>query len=227
MSITILDFEQRSPEWVAARLGRLTGTGAACIWSGWDAKEGRKKGSESIQRRDLRLAICCERLTGQSQEEDFNPSKHMTRGIEKEQDAFDAYELHLVDRAIRRVGFVAHDQLLIGCSPDGLVGDGEGGVEMKCPKTATHVGYIRDAAHCRFGIPEEYIPQIRHNLYVTGAAWWDFVSFDDRLPGALSLFVRRIHRAEAELSKYDEETRKFLAEVDAEIKTLQALGAAA
>lgn len=222
MSVTLLDCEQRSPEWVAARLGRLTGTGAMCIWSGWTVKEGRKKGSESVARRDLRLALSCERITGESQEEEFKLPGYMQRGIDKEQDAFDAYEL-LTGRAIRRVGFVSHGDLMIGCSPDGLVGDMEGGVELKCPKSATHVGYIRDALSCRFGIPEDYVPQMRHNLYVTGAAWWDFVSFDDRLPGALGLYVRRLHRMEADLPAYDAETRAFLLEVEKECAGLMEL----
>lgn len=222
MNLTILDVEQRSDEWKAARLGRLTGTGALAIWSGWTVKEGRKKGSESVGRRDLRLALSCERLTGESQEDEFNLPNYMQRGVDKEGAAFDAYELH-TGRAIRRVGFVSREDLLIGCSPDGLVGNIEGGVELKCPKTATHVGYVRDALACRFGIPDDYVPQMRHNLYVTGAEWWDFVSFDDRLPGALGLYVRRLTRADADLSSYEKETQAFLAEVDRECAGLREL----
>lgn len=222
VSITIHSCEQRTPEWFALRLGLLTGTGACLIWSGWEKREGRKKGSESVQRRDLRLRLTCERLTGESQEEPFQASPDMQRGVEKEEAAEAAYERR-TGRAIRRVGFVSHNDLLIGCSPDGLIGDLEGGAELKCPKTATHVGYIRDAATSKFGIPEEYIPQIRHNLYVTGAQWWDFVSFDDRLPGELGLFVRRLHRDDAGLSEYGAETMAFLAEVERECDSLREL----
>lgn len=222
-SATILNCDQRTPEWAAARLGRLTGTGSGCIWSGWSVKEGRKKGSESTQRRDLRIALAVERLTGESQEESFNLPSYMQRGIDQEQASFDAYELH-VGRAVRRVGFISRDDLMVGCSPDGIVGDLEGGVEMKNPKTATHVGYIRDGQ--QFGaawFPDDYIPQVRHNLYVTGAEWWDFVSFDSRLPEGLRLFVRRMTREQAGLEAYDAESRKFLAEVDAEGAALLAL----
>jgi hypothetical protein len=222
MSITIHDVEQRSEQWFALRLGLLTGTGSCLIWSGWDKKEGRKKGSESVQRRDLRLSITCELMTGEPQEENRQPTADMLRGIEKEQDAFDAYEM-ATGRAIRKVGFVSRSDLRIGCSPDGLIGDIEGGVELKCPKSATHLGYIRDASVNEFGIPDDYVPQIRHNLYVTGAAWWDFVSFDDRLPAPLNLYIRRLHAAEAGLPQYDQETRAFLAEVERERAGLQKL----
>lgn len=217
MNVTILDCEQRSDVWIAARIGRLTGTGAGRIWSGWDVKEGRKKGSESTQRRDLRLMLSCERITGQSQEEDFKLSPDMQRGIDQEQEAFDAYELE-TGRAIRRVGFVAHNELPIGCSPDGLIGSIEGGVELKNPKTATHVGYVRDGV-----IPEEYIPQLRHNIYVTGAAWWDFVSRDSRLPGRLGLFIRRLYAKDADLARYHDETTKFLDETEHEYSALRQL----
>lgn len=217
MSLTILMCEQRSDAWVAARLGRLTGTGACLIWSGWKKREGRTKGSESVQRRDLRLALTCERLTGESQDDPFTLPVYMQRGIDKEQDAFDAYEA-MTGRAVRKVGFVSHNEVMVGCSPDGLIGDIEGGVELKCPKSATHLGYMRDG-----GIPDEYLPQMRHNLWVTGAEWWDFVSFDDRLPGALGLFVRRLHRDDARLDEYTAETHAFLAEVDKECDGLRKL----
>lgn len=226
MSFHILDCEQRTEEWRRARLGRLTSTGAACLWSGWSVKEGRKKGSESTQRRDLRLMLACERLTGESQEEEFRPTPAMQRGVELEPAAFDAYEV-FVGRAVRRVGFVLRDELMVGGSPDGVIGAPgtiEGGCEMKCPKSATHLGYIRDAQ--QYGplwFPEEHIPQLRHLLYVTGAAWWDFVSFDNRLPPGLQLFVRRLHRGDAQLPAYDEETRAFLAETEKEGAALLAL----
>lgn len=226
VNVTIHDIDQRSDAWIRERIGRYCGSQAKLVWSGWDVKEGRKKGSESIQRRDLRLDIVCQRMTGESQEDTFTPPDYMQRGIDKEQAAFDAYELG-AGRAVRRVGFVSRDDLMVGCSPDGLIGNIEGGCEMKCPKSATHLGYIRDSkANGPLWFPEEHIPQMRHNLFVTGAQWWDFVSFDDRLPPSLRLFVKRLLREQAGMEQYEKETRAFLKEIDDEILALQALAAA-
>jgi hypothetical protein len=33
-------------------------------------------------------------------------------------------------------------------------------------------------------VPSDYLGQITHNLWITGAQWCDFVSFDDRFPPA-------------------------------------------
>jgi hypothetical protein len=73
----------------------------------------------------------------------------------------------------------------------------------------------------------EYLPQITHNLWVTGAAWCDFLSFDDRFPPALQTMLVRVNRDEIDLGAYEKLALAFLAEVQAEIDQLTELAVVA
>ncbi len=77
-------------------------------------------------------------------------------------------------------------------------------------------------------MPPTYIPQATHEMWVTGAEWYDFFSYDDRLPDGLQDFYVRVERCELvnEIAAYETELTKFLAEVDAEVATLTKLRAA-
>ena len=57
MTGIVLDVAQRSPEWFAARCGRVTSTAAADMLA-------TIKSGEAAARRDLRTRLVCERLTG-------------------------------------------------------------------------------------------------------------------------------------------------------------------
>src|SRR5687767_4287360 len=128
MKFTIIDAEQRSAEWFLARVGRLTGSVAA------DMLNVIAKGEDGYKRRDLRARLICERLTGQPQEDGY-VNAVMQRGIDREPDAFAAYEAHS-GNLVRRTGFLAGTDLMVGCSLDGDVDEFAGIVELKCPKSA-------------------------------------------------------------------------------------------
>jgi hypothetical protein len=215
--VIIVPVAQRTPEWETARLGRLTGTGAA------DMVATLKKGGEAAPRRDLRLRLVCERLTGVSAENGY-VNKDMQRGIDLEPIARAAYEAE-TGRLVRPVGFVAHDTLQAGCSPDGELKDYEGILEIKCPRSATQLAYYRAAMRAggADGVPPEYLPQVIHNLWITGAAWCDFVSYDPLLPAPLRLLRVRVRRSEIDLAAYELTARMFLTEVERELADVQAL----
>lgn len=205
----VVDAEQRSPEWFAARLGRLTGSRAGDMLA-------TVKSGEAAARRDLRVQLVCERLTNTLQEDVYiNPA--MQRGIDCEPLAFSAYEA-LTGRMAVRSGFLAHLTLPVGCSLDGHVGDFEGIVEMKCPKSATHLKYLRGGK-----VPTDHLPQIMHNLWVSGAAWCDFLSFDDRFPAHLQTFLIRVHAEDVDLGAYEKAVLAFLVEVEAELSAVKGL----
>jgi predicted phage-related endonuclease len=199
---SVVDAPQRSPEWFTARLGRLTGSRAADMLA-------TIRTGEAAARRDLRLQLVVERLTQTVQDDGF-VSPAMERGTLLEPAAFAAYEA-LTGALVTRTGFLAHDSLAVGTSLDGHVGDFEGCLEIKCPKSATHIGYLRAGV-----VPAAYVPQMTHHLWVTGAAWCDFLSYDDRLPAALQTFLVRLTRDEAAIAAYRSKAVAFLAEVDAE-----------
>lgn len=205
--------EQRSEPWHALRVGRLTGTAAADMMA-------RIKTGEAAARRDLRLRLICERLTSVSQESGYINAE-MQRGIDLEPQAIGAYEAQ-TGALVQPVGFCAHETLAAGCSPDGQIDGFAGLVEVKCPKSATHLGYLRSRQ-----VPQDYLYQIVHNLWITGAQWCDFVSFDDRFPAPLQLIVIRVPRNEAEIASYEVMARDFLADVERECASVQQLAEAA
>jgi hypothetical protein len=213
VTFTIIEADQRSPEWFAARVGRLTGSVASDMLA-------TIKSGEAAARRDLRTRLVVERLTGQPQEDGYINGA-MQRGIDLEPAAFSAYEAE-TGNVVRRTGFLSHAALLVGCSLDGDVDNFTGIVEIKCPKSATHMGYLRAGE-----LPANHRPQILHNLWVTGAQWCDFVSFDDRFPPHLQLFVARVPRVEIEVLAYEKCALAFLSEVEAEYQSVLKLRAEA
>lgn len=208
-AFTIVEAEQRSPEWFAARLGRLTGSRAADMLA-------TIKSGEAAARRDLRVQLVVERLT-QTLQEDVFVNAAMQRGIDVEPAAFAAYEARTGQLA-ERTGFLAHNTLAIGCSLDGHIGDFDGILEVKCPKSATHLSYLKGGT-----APSAYLPQITHNLWVTGAAWCDFLSFDDRFPPALQTFLVRVDRNDEAIEAYAKSALAFLAEVETEAEAMRTM----
>lgn len=197
---TIIQCEQGTDEWKKARAGRATGSRAKDMLS-------EIKSGEAAGRRDYRFELLCERLTGEPSG-DFFVSKEMQWGTDQEPYARMAYEMR-TGHIVRETGFLQHNKLMAGVSLDGDIDNFTGIVEFKCPKTATHIGYIQDDR-----VPLTYIPQITFEMWLSGAQWCDFVSYDPRLPDYLQLFVKRITRAELPIAAFEMALRKFLGELD-------------
>lgn len=207
---TVHQDEQRSPAWFQSRLGRLTGSKADTILGKL------KNGGEPAARRDYRLQLVLERLTGCPQEEPF-ANAAMQWGIDQEPAAFAAYEA-LTGVFADKSGFLSHNTLMAGCSLDGHVGDFEGICEFKAPKSATHLGYIRGGV-----VPADYLPQITHNLWISGAKWCHFLSFDPRMPANLRTFLREVKASDVDLAAYELAARLFLGEVEKELDAVRIL----
>src|SRR5687767_8283134 len=135
MRFTVCLADQRSEEWRHARCGRLTGSRAADMLA-------TIKTGEAAARRDYRMQLVCERLTGQPQDDVF-VNAAMQRGIDCEPLAFAAYE-SLTGQVVHRSGFLALEHAMMGCSLDGHVDDFAGILECKCPKSSTHLKYVKD-----------------------------------------------------------------------------------
>lgn len=202
----IINADQRSPDWFQARAGRLTGSRAGDMLA-------TIKSGEAAARRDYRMQLVTERLTGQPQEDGF-VNAAMQRGIDLEPLAFAAYESVTGNVAIR-TGFLSHVTHLAGCSLDGHVDNFEGIVELKCPKSSTHLRYLNEGV-----LPKEYIPQVTHNAWIAGAEWVDFLSYDDRFPADLQVFYVRVMAKDLDIEKYEKSALAFLAEVDESVNVL-------
>jgi hypothetical protein len=217
MNFTVHEVAQRSPEWFALRVGLLTGSCAGAVI------QERKRGTgELAVRRDLRKRLVCERLTGLGVDDVPYLPHYMQRGADLEPAAFAAYEAQ-TGLVANSVGFVSHLTLKAGCSPDGQVGGFAGIVELKCPKSVTHLEYFQSPETLR----QEYFGQAIHALWLTGAEWCDLCSFDDRFKPELELVRVRVNRADLDLQAYELAVMLFLSEVDAEVEKIAASGVAA
>ena len=198
---------QGSPEWFAARLGKVTASRVADVIA-------KTKSGYSTSRKNYAAELIVERLTGQRQEGFTNAA--MQWGTDNEPAAREAYEFRS-GLWVDQVGFLIHPRIKdSGASPDGLVGE-DGMLEIKCPNTATHLDTLTS------GKPEgRYITQMQWQMACADRAWCDFASFDPRLPDELRLFVTRIERDDDLIASLEAEVIAFLVEIDARLADLSA-----
>ena len=200
--------EQRTDEWFAARLGKVTGSRVADVMS-------KTKSGYSATRANYMAQLICERLTG-VKAESFT-SAAMEWGVENEPLAVAAYEAK-AGVFVEPVGFIEHPTIaLAGASPDGFTAP-DGLIEIKCPHSATHIDTLLNQ-----DVDSKYIKQMQWQMACTGRQWCDFVSFDPRLPENLQLFVKRISRDEAAIEAMEMEVTKFLAELATKVQQLEKL----
>ncbi len=168
-----LDCPQGSDEWIEARLGIPTSSQFHRIIT-------PKTGKLSSQADGYAHELLAEELLGHPIDE--SASDFMARGTALEKSAVEFYEFQR-DMNTQRVGVILRDDGLTGCSPDRLVGD-DGGLEIKCPSAKVHVSYMlgQDA--------DTYKCQVQGALWITGRAWWDWLSYNPELPPVLIRFER-------------------------------------
>lgn len=187
--------EQRTEAWFAARAGLITASRmcdvmAFSVGEGF-YKSGPRKGQPKVAmplkaRQDYIKQLAAERITGKARDQISAPALEWGRYWEPFARA--AYENERGVIACEG-GFYTHPEYpFVGASPDLLVGD-DGGAEIKCPKDQdVHLATLED------GLPDEHIEQIQGGLWVTGRAFWDFISFNANFPPHLRLYVQRIER---------------------------------
>ena len=109
------DIEQRTEEWFAARLGKVTASRVADVMA-------KTKTGYSASRDNYMAQLICERMTGQKQESFTNAA--MEWGTNTEPLARAAYEAH-ADVLVTEVGLCQHPSIeMAGASPDGVIGQG-------------------------------------------------------------------------------------------------------
>ena len=198
--------QQRSPEWFAVRIGKVTGSRVADLMA-------RTKTGFGASRANYMAELICERLTGEQAERYV--SAEMQRGTDLEPQARAAYSF-LHDRTVEECGFLVHPAIAdFGASPDGLIGT-DGLVELKCPNTATHIDYLLSGE-----VPGKYQTQMQAQMACAGRSWCDFVSYEPRLPDAMQLFIRRIPRDDVFIGAMEKDIRAFLDELNDKIARLR------
>lgn len=209
---TEIDVAQGTPEWLRLRAGRLTGSAAGDMLL--QPKKGSKE--EATGRRNLRLKLALEQLTGKSLDPGYR-SAAMLAGIEREPFARErygeetGYDIHIS-------GFLAHTTLMAGASLDGSRDDFHHLVSIKCLQPAAHLDFLRYQK-----IPGEYLAQMRHELWLTGAASHTYVSFNPDFLGGSQYRALVLWREEFNIVEYDTLVTTFLNEVDRDVAEILAL----
>ena len=197
---------QQTPEWYAARLGKVTASSVHKVLA-------RTKTGYGADRANYLTQLVLERVTGTKADSYTNAA--MQWGIDQDPFARAAYEAAkglLVDE----VGFVQHPTIaMAGASPDGLVGN-DGMVEIKCPdsKTALECWLSEDP------VESKYFAQMQWQMRCADRAWCDYVVFDPRMPTKAQLFIHRVNRNDTWIKVTEMEVEKFLAEVDSKVAAL-------
>ena len=200
--------DQRTPEWFAARLGKVTASRISDII-------GKTQSGYSASRANYMALLICERLTGAAAESYSNAA--MQHGTDTEPMALSAYEA-AQGVLVQAEGFVTHPSIAqSGASPDALVGD-SGLLEIKCPNTATHLDTLLGKK-----MPSKHRPQVQWQMACTGRHWCDFLSYDPRLPERLQMFVVREVYDPVYVAGLETEVVKFLGEMESKIKELEKL----
>ena len=197
----IHECQQGSPEWFAARLGKVT---TSCFSEATAA-------GQRVTLKKYMIKLIAERMTGQP--EDGYTNATMQRGAEVEAQAREYYEL-LNDCRVREVGFIERDEY-IGASPDGLVGT-DGMLEIKCPFSSTHIRYIIEKR-----LPPAYRKQVQGQLWVAERKWVDFVSYDPRVHQK-PYFCERVYRDEGDIKELQIKIYMFVADMKKIIEQLTA-----
>lgn len=191
---------QRTEEWKKLRCGLV-----GCSRLG-DVLANGRGGQPSATRKNYMAELLCEQLTGV-------PTEHFTSsamqwGTDTEPLARAAYEGKNGIFIVETIGQKHPEISGWWGSPDGLI-DEDGGVEIKCPNTATHLDTILNHR-----VNTDYLYQMAGYVEIFNREWWDFVSYDPRLPDRLSLYVRRYTRDELPVREVKEGVLKFIEELE-------------
>ena len=204
--------EQGTESWFADRLGKVTASRLADVLA-------KTKTGYSASRTNYMTQLVLERIT-QTRGESFSNAA-MAWGTEQEPFARAAYEAQ-TGQMVEEVGFMPHPTIeAAGASPDGLVGDGM--VEIKCPSSSTALEVW--LTHSQGGNPVDakYYAQMQWQMRCADRVWCDYVVFDPRMPTKAQLFIFRVERNDDWLKIAEDEVLKFLAEVDAKVKSLKTI----
>jgi hypothetical protein len=199
----IIECDQGTPEWLAARTGIPTASEFHTVMA-----VGRS-GGKSLTRVAYLNKLAGEILTGEPME--TYVSAAMERGSLMEDEARDLYAFQNAVEP-QRVGFVRNGDK--GASPDSLIGE-NGGLEIK--SAAAHIQIER---LLRGDLPPEHKAQVQGSLWVCEREWWDFCSYCPRLP----LLQVRVFRDEGYIKKIANEVELFNIELQQTVEYIRKYG---
>lgn len=202
--IEIINCDQGSPAWFAARAGIVTASEFSTVMA-----KGRDGGA-SVTRAKYMRQLAGEILTGEPAPEGYT-NGFMERGKLLEDEAREHYAF-VNDVEPQRVGFIKAGRA--GCSPDSLIGE-DGGLEIKTAIPAVQIERLMKG-----GLPSEHKAQVHGSMWVSKRQWWDFMSYCPHLP-PLIVRVERDEEYIAQLAKAVEAFNHELDNIVQSIRTYQ------
>lgn len=193
--MTIL--RQRSAEWRQIRCGEITASRFKDILTPPKTKADKEAGVMSATAKRYFEEKLAELLTCEPNKDFLVDATRW--GIEWEREAFKEAVAHIertlglpVQSPVDEFAYIRHEtEPMIGCSPDGLIGD-DGGLELKCPYNPA----VSVRTRLEGFMPDEHQAQIQGTLWCTGRKWYMFGSYDPRMKNSNvdPLFSQRIER---------------------------------
>ena len=200
----VIECDQGSTEWYAARLGLPTASEFKTIIGV------KKDAKDKVTRRLYMHKLAGEIMTGEPAESYSNA--HMERGKEMEGEARKCYDFLMPGAELRRVGFIVNGPK--GCSPDSLI-DERGMLEIK-----TALPHILIDKLLRDEFPPEHKAQCQGAMWVAERDWIDIAVYWPKLP----LFVKRAYREPAYIQQLAEAVDQFNAELHETVEKIRAYG---
>jgi exodeoxyribonuclease (lambda-induced) len=201
--VKFIECLQGTPEWFAARCGKITASCFAEAISTCSRKSGaRDVGDPTAVAERYAADLAIERVSGQPHGE---PPKAwvLERGHEMEAAARMHYEAR-TGSFVTEAGICVTDDGVFGYSTDGLVDD-DGLIEVKAPIDSAKI-----LAMWQTGNTSEYDHQMQGGMWITGRKWCDFIMYvPDLAAVGKDLFVKRVFRDEAFIDAMVTKLAKF------------------
>lgn len=204
MTLQIINCEQGTPEWFAARLGIPTASEFETILT-----TPKSKGGESKMRRTYLNKLAGELLTGDPME--TVTTFHMERGKIMEDEARDMYAF-LKNVEPERVGFVRNGNK--GCSPDSLIDDA-GMLEIKTALPHLMIDFLR-----KDEFPPEHKAQCQGQLWVCEREWVDIIVYWPKY----TPLIKRAFRDEGYIANLAGAVDAFNEELQGVVESIRAYG---
>lgn len=206
-SVEIIDVEQGSDLWFAAKLGIISASNFHKVMAGGEGK---------VRTRYMR-DLAGELLTALPAETFQNGA--MQRGKDMEAEAREYYaRTKFVE--LLRVGFVKNVGLIhgtvVGASPDSLIGE-DGGLEIKTMIPALMIEQIEKGS----ALPSEHRAQVQGNMWVCERYWWDFKLYYPGMPD----YTVRVTRDDGYIAEIKSAVEKFSSELQSLVDRLRRLSA--
>jgi exodeoxyribonuclease (lambda-induced) len=171
------DIEQRSEEWHAQRIGKITGSNIYKLFGTKQAKE------KYLADKASEIVTSCK---SDSDENVYN--FHIQRGVQYEDKARELYSLQTFS-IVKECGLVQSGEY-IAYSPDGLI-DPDGLLEIKIPDSGKYLLLVIEISkHGIEKIPYEHQLQMQLGMYVCERKWCDYVLYN---PKHDRLFIFRVY----------------------------------